>query len=213
VNTITVLIADAMSIMRLGLATLLADQDDMLLVGETGNGAEAIALAQRLTPHVMLLDTGVRELGGMATLRTVRLVSPHTRVIVFTAQASPRDLARAVVYGATGFLTKHAETAPLLAAIRAAASGQELFDAALLQVALTPVALDGSRADALDVTDLTFAEKRVLILLADGLDNETIAVTLDVSISTIKTHVGHILQKLGVADRTGAAVWAARHGL
>lgn len=214
-DPITVLIADDHGVVREGLRAML-ERQDLLVVGEARTGREAIALAQSLSPNVVLLDIRMPDLDGLQALIAIKAARPEVSVILLTSHANPGYLARAVAHGAAGFLSKEIDPDRIPAAVRAAATGDHLIDPALLRATLasaaaeTPLAPDPG-TPAADL--LTNSEARVLRLLAEGLDNAAIAAALNLSVNTVKTHIRHILEKLHVSDRTQAALWAVRHGL
>ncbi len=212
---ITVLIADDHGVVREGLRAML-EREGMRVVGEARTGREAIDLAGSLAPKVVLLDIRMPDLDGLQALAAIKTARPETSVIVLTSHANPGYLARAVAHGAAGFLSKEIDPDRIPAAVRAAATGDHLLDPALLRAALASAAVEAPLTPEPNIPTadlLTEAETRVLRLLAEGLDNETIAASLGLSVNTVKTHVRHIFEKLNVSDRTQAALWAVRHGI
>jgi DNA-binding NarL/FixJ family response regulator len=205
---ITVLVADDHPVVRQGLAVLLEVQDDMVLVGEAADGPEAVRLATELTPDVLLLDLKLPGPDGMSVLADLRARSVPTRVIVLTSTARPSGPADALRAGAAGFLYKDVDPDALVRAIRSVHDGQTVLapEAAGL-VAAGP----GRAGGAGGIAALTGREREVLALLADGCSNREIARKLQVAEKTVKTHVSAVLAKLGVADRTQAALLAVRH--
>jgi DNA-binding NarL/FixJ family response regulator len=181
------------------------------VAGEAGTGREALTLARDLHPDVVLLDVRMPEMDGLQALTAIKSELPEISVVMLTVYVSTEYLARAIAAGAAGYLLKDAEPEEIVRVVQAAAEGDRVIDATLLQSVLahTPVAED----DALQQADLTQQELRVLKLIALGLNNDAIAETLVVSRNTVKTHVRHIFEKLGVSDRTQAAIWAVRNGL
>lgn len=212
---IRVLIADDHGVVREGLRALL-EREGMEVVGEAATGRETIAQTRTLSPDVILLDIRMPDGDGLQVLETLKATHSEVRVIMLTTYANPGYLARAVAAGAAGYLTKEADPSRITAAIRAAVAGDELLDHDLLRMALSTMASQvpvEPEPDEPPLEPLTEQEVAVLRLIAAGLSNEEIGESLSISINTVKTHVRHIFQKLGVSDRTQAAVWAVRHGL
>jgi NarL family two-component system response regulator LiaR len=205
---IRVLIADDHAVVRQGLRTFLALQDDVEVVAEAADGEEAVAAAARLAPDVALMDLVMPALDGIAATRRLREVSPATRVIVLTSFLDDDKLLPAVRAGAAGYLLKDVEPAELVRAIRTVHAGGALLDPAVTGRVLAEVAR-GGQPDG----DLTAREREVLALLAEGLANKAIAFRLGIAEKTVKAHVSAILAKLDVSDRTQAALHAVRTGL
>jgi DNA-binding NarL/FixJ family response regulator len=203
---ITVLIADDHPVVRQGLAVLLEVQDDIDLVGEASDGQAAVRMTMEQTPDVLLLDLKLPGIDGLGVLNELRARGARTRVLVLTSGASPTGPALALQAGAAGFLYKDVDPDALVRAIRSVHDGHTVLasDAADL-VAARP------RADSRGIRSLTAREREVLAMLADGRSNREIARLLSVSEKTVKAHVSAILAKLGVADRTQAALLAVRH--
>jgi DNA-binding NarL/FixJ family response regulator len=197
---ISVLIVDDHPVVRQGLRALLEVQDDMTVAGEAGDGPAAISLAETLRPDIVLLDLKLPGMDGVAVLRPLRAAG--LRVLVLTSATEPSAAAAAVRAGAAGVVYKDIDPAALVRAIRSVHDGNML---------LAPEAVGslirGSRADT-----LTAREREVLAGIADGKSNREIARLLRVSEKTVKAHVSAVLAKLGVQDRTQAAVYAVRHG-
>jgi len=203
---ITVLIADDHPVVRQGLAVLLEVQDDITLVGEASTGPEAVQQTRQHAPDVLLLDLKLPEIDGLGVLSELAAEQTSTRVLVLTSAAGPSTPGLALQAGAAGFLYKDVDPDALVRAIRSVHDGQTVLapEAASL-VAARPAG--GARG----ISALTAREREVLELLAAGHSNREIARTLHVSEKTVKTHVSAVLAKLGVADRTQAALLAVRH--
>jgi DNA-binding NarL/FixJ family response regulator len=207
-----VLIVDDHAVVREGLRAFLELQDDVEVIGEAADGEEAIEFAHRLRPDVILMDLVMPRLDGIAAMRRLHELVPDTRVIVLTSFLDEDRLLPAIQAGAAGYLLKNAEPAELARAIRAANAGEAIIDptaAARLVRAIS----DGPIPSASSSERLTRREHEVLELIARGQSNKRIAFVLGISEKTVKTHVGHVLAKLGVTDRTQAALLAVREGL
>jgi DNA-binding NarL/FixJ family response regulator len=201
---IRVLIVDDHPVVRQGIAALLSVQDDITVAGEAGDGPAAIALAGSLAPDVVLLDLKLPSLDGVAVL--TELAGRH-RVLVLTSATDPEWAARAVAAGAAGLVYKDIDPDALVRAIRSVHDGNVL----LATGAAAAVRAAPARPGRLDT--LTPREHEVLDQIAAGRSNREIARALGVAEKTVKAHVSSVLAKLGVQDRTQAAVLAVRHGV
>jgi NarL family two-component system response regulator LiaR len=207
---IRVLIVDDHSVVREGLRAFLELQDGLQIVGEAADGEEAIAQAQVLRPDVVLMDLLMPKLDGVAAMRALRTQAPDMKVIVLTSFLDDERLLPAIQAGAAGYLLKNAQPSELARAIRAAHDGDAVLDPTVAAQLVRAIA-DGSRLTKED--ELTRREREVLELLARGRSNKRIAYELGISEKTVKTHVGHLFAKLGVTDRTQAALLAVQRGL
>ena len=208
--SIRVMLVDDHAVVREGLRTFLELQDGIEVVGEAEDGEQAIAQAERLEPDVILMDLMMPVLDGVGAMRRLRQRLPRARVIVLTSFGDDDRLLPAIQAGAAGYLLKNVQPKELARAVRAAHNGEALLDpsvAARLVEAIAQPAGEEPR------DDLTPRERQVLELIGQGLSNKRIALELGVSEKTVKTHVGHVLAKLGVTDRTQAALLAVRSGL
>jgi DNA-binding NarL/FixJ family response regulator len=214
-RVIRVLIADDHPVVRQGLRTFLDLQDDLDVVGEAADGAEAVALVESLVPDVLLLDLKMPVLDGLGTLLRLGEGGPFPRVLVLTSVSDREDVAPAMRAGAAGFLYKDVEPAALVQAIRAVHGGQILLapEAAEAMLSGLPGPSGPAAPASGHMTSLTDREREVLTLIASGRSNREIARELTVAEKTVKTHVSNVLMKLGVQDRTQAALYAVRHGL
>jgi DNA-binding NarL/FixJ family response regulator len=209
-DVIGVLVVDDHAVVREGLRTFLELQDGIAVVGEAGDGEEAVRQAEALRPDVVLMDLVMPRLDGVGAMRELRVRLPATRVIVLTSFAEDERLLPAIQAGAAGYLLKNVAPAELARAVRAAHAGDALLDP---HVAARLVEALAQPAGEEPPDRLTTREQQVLGLIARGFSNKRIARELGIAEKTVKTHVGHVLAKLGVADRTQAALQAVRMGL
>jgi two-component system, NarL family, response regulator LiaR len=207
---IRVLIVDDHAVVREGLRAFLELQEGIEVAGEAEDGREALQAASRLHPDVILMDLVMPELDGVAAMRSLREQVPNARVIVLTSFLDDDKLLPALRSGAAGYLLKNASPQELVRAVRAAHAGEALIDTVVAARLVETLAADGG-VEPLD--RLTPREREVLVLIGRGFSNKLIARELQLSEKTVKTHVGHVLAKLGVTDRTQAAVIAVRAGL
>ena len=210
---IRVLITDDHAVVREGLRAFLELQDGLEVVGEAADGEEAVARAQQLWPDVILMDLVMPGLDGVAAMRRLRAAAPHSRVIVLTSFLDDDRLMPAIEAGAAGYLLKDVAPAQLAEAIRIAHAGETMISPAVATRLVQAIADRAEHAPGPGDPGLTRREQEVLELLAQGYANKRIALELGIAEKTVKTHVGHVLAKLGAADRTQAAVHAVREGL
>ena len=215
---ISVLLVDDQTIVRQGLRSLLSLESDIVVVGEAADGRQAVELAQRLSPDIVLLDVRMPHMDGLQALRRIKAIAPQVSVIMVTLYDDPNYLLEAVSAGAAGYILKDATRQELIRAVRLIAEGGAIIAPTMMPDLLRQMerlmATQGSPllADTLHDT-LTEREMEVLRLIAEGCTNQQIAEVLIISPTTVKTHVQNILQKLNVSDRTQAAVYAVRSGL
>jgi DNA-binding NarL/FixJ family response regulator len=214
---IRILLVDDHAVVREGLRAFLALQDGFEVVGEAADGEEAVQRAAELEPDVILMDLVMPKLDGVSAMRELRRRGGHAsraKVIVLTSFLDDDRLLPALEAGAAGYLLKNSQPTELARAVRAAQAGEAIIDptaAARLVGVLSGADHGRPRATALD--GLTQREREVLALIAQGRANKRIALELGISEKTVKNHVGHVLAKLGVTDRTQAAVLAVQEGL
>jgi two-component system, NarL family, response regulator LiaR len=208
---IRVLIADDHAVVREGLRGFLALQDDIEVVGEAADGEQAVAAVASLEPDVALVDLVMPHVDGVEAIKRIRGLTAATRVIVLTSFADEDTMLPAVRAGAVGYLLKDVNPQDLVAAIRTVHDGETLLHPAVIRELVREVAGDGREPAA--ENPLTKREREVLALIARGRANKAIAFELGVAEKTVKTHVSNILGKLGVSDRTQAALYAVREGL
>ncbi len=215
---IRILVVDDHPVVRQGLRAFLDTRDGMAVVGEAGDGEAAVAEAARLQPDVILMDLLMPGTDGLTAIGRIRAADPAARILVLTSFSSADQVVPAVRAGAAGYLLKDAAPEEVEAAVRAVHRGESRLDpqvtAAVLAEVASPAAGAGSAGpDERALAHLTPREREVLALLARGLTNAQLARELVVSEKTVKTHVSSILAKLRLADRTQAALFAARLGL
>ncbi|MGZ8631123.1 MAG: response regulator [Actinomycetota bacterium] len=204
---IRVAIADDHRVVRVGLEQLLGTFDDVEFVAAGAGGEEAVALCTEHHPDVLLLDLSMPDLDGIEVTRRLRDASPDTRIVVFTSFSDRERIVQALDAGAVGYQLKDAEPHELHAAIQAAARGE---------APITPraaAALLADRRDRPTVVQLTAREREVLGLVVEGFANKQIARRMGISEKTVKGHLTNLFQRIGVADRTQAALWAERTGV
>jgi len=207
---IRVLVVDDHAVVRQGLRGLLELQDGIEVVGDAADGAQGVEAATELRPDVILIDLVMPVLDGVSAMRLLRERLPDVRVIVVTSFLDDDKLLPALRAGAAGYLLKNAEPQEVVRAVRAAHAGQTILDPVVAARLVETLAAD-DRGDPID--RLTPREREVLVLIGRGFANKRIALELGLAEKTVKAHVGHVLAKLGVSDRTQAAIAAVRAGL
>jgi DNA-binding NarL/FixJ family response regulator len=202
---IRVLVAEDHAVVRSGLLQLLGDVENVEVLGAATGGEEAVRLAAEHSPDVVLMDLEMPGLDGIQATRQIRAADSDVNVVVLTAFSDRRRILDAIDAGAVGYLLKDAEPDELVRGLEAAARGESPLAPEAAQ------ALVAARAEQQSVPELTPREREVLALLADGLPNKLIARRLEISEKTVKAHLTNIFHRIGVTDRTQAALWAQRH--
>ncbi len=200
---IRVLIVDDHPLLRDGIAVLIANRDDIVVVGQAENGAEAIAAHQRLRPDVTLMDLQLPDMDGVDVIKAIRSDAPQARVVVLTTYSGDARAQKAMQAGARAYTLKNHVRRDLLDTIRKVFAGHKYVDP---EVA-------GQMAEHSGEEGLTSRELQILLLVAGGLSNKRIASALDISEDTVKGHVSNILSKLDANDRTHAVTLAIRRGV
>lgn len=206
---IRVLIADDHTILREGLRRILRENPALTVVGEATTGEEAVTLALKLSPDVVLMDVTMPHMSGIEATRRIRLVRPETRILMLTVSDKDEDLLGALKAGARGYLLKNAEAREVMDALQRVHAGEAILPPTLIGRVLDELATPTPTTREA----LSPRETEVLELVAEGLANKEIAATLSISENTVKTHVRHILDKLGLRSRTEAAAYAVHQGL
>jgi DNA-binding NarL/FixJ family response regulator len=213
-GVIRVLLADDQRVVREGLGTLLGLLDGIELVGTAADGEEAVALAARHDPDVVLMDLRMPRVDGIEAIRRLAERGDRPRTIALTTYADDASVLGALRAGARGYLTKDAGAEEIRAAVEAVARGEAALDPAVQHHVVAALAAPAAEDEAPELPDgLTPREAEVLGLIAAGLTNAEIADRLVVSAATVKSHVNHIFAKAGVRDRAQAVVYAYEHGL
>jgi DNA-binding NarL/FixJ family response regulator len=208
------IIADDHELTRAGLRNMLEGDRGLILVGEATNGREAVALCQELSPDLALLDVRMPEMDGLAAANAIRKTCPQTRVLIVTTHENPDYLLAALKAGAAGYVLKDVTRQDLLITIRRILRGESVLSGEIAARALQSLAgRPISQPIGLPHDLLTPRQREVLDQIVKGHTNREIAQALSLSIGTVKIHVEHIIAKLGVADRTQAAVRAIESGL
>jgi len=208
----TVLLVDDHPVVREGLKALIAHRD-IQVVGEAATGRQALEEARRLRPDVVLMDIRLPDMDGLTATEHIKRELPRTAVIIVTSYDDPQYVQRALLVGASGYLLKGMPRDAYIEAIRAVRAGTSIFDASLMPQLLSGAAATPDPRAQEAVAALSEREREVLRLLAQGMTNKEIAERIHYSVGTVKNVVAAIIDKLGVSDRTQAAVVAARAGL
>jgi len=211
--TIRVLVVDDQSMVRAGFRMLLADEADIEVVAEASNGKEAVEKAARFDPTVVLMDIRMPELDGLEATRRILAADPDARVLVLTTFDLDEYVYEALRAGASGFVLKDDPPEQLIAAVRTVASGDALLSPAVTKRVIGAFTRMPRPAPPRELDDLSAREREVFRLVARGLSNAQIAKELFIGETTVKTHVTHILSKLGLHDRVQAVVLAYQTGV
>ncbi|MGI8368375.1 MULTISPECIES: response regulator [Priestia] len=209
---IKILIADDHHVVRKGLVFFLQTQPDLEIVGEASNGEEALKLATSLEPHIVLMDLSMPVLDGIEATKELKKQAPHIQVMILTSFSDQDHVIPALEAGASGYQLKESDPDELVAAIRKLMNGENQLHPKVTTHLLTRLT-KSSEKKANFIDHLTKREKDVLKEIAKGKSNKEIGVALHITEKTVKTHVSNILSKLGVQDRTQAALYAVQHGI
>jgi NarL family two-component system response regulator LiaR len=211
-ETITILLVDDHEVVRQGVRAFFEAHAEFEVVGEAGNGAEAVKLAEEYIPNVVLMDLIMPGMGGVEATRLIKNVSPRTQIVVLTSYHEDEHIFPALQAGALSYLLKDVKMDELAEAVKKAALGEAVLHSHV--AARVIVEIQGNKEDEFKPhSDLTTREMEILKLIADGSSNSEIAKQLVISLHTVKGHVSNILSKLHLADRTQAAVYAWQKGV
>lgn len=210
---IKVLIVDDHQVVRQGLRTFLELQEDVLVVGEAGDGQTAVEMVRQLNPHVVLMDLVMPRLDGISATRQVKSLGVDVKVIALTSFTEDDKVFPAIQAGASSYLLKDVSPDDLVDAIRAAHRGEARLHPDIARKLMEQVAHQTPSPRAPQMDDLTERERDVINLVAQGRSNQEIAQSLVISEKTVKTHVSNILGKLQLEDRTQLAIYAIRNGM
>ncbi|MED3969674.1 response regulator transcription factor [Priestia megaterium] len=209
---IKILIADDHHVVRKGLVFFLQTQPDLEIVGEASNGEEALKLATSLEPHIVLMDLSMPVLDGVEATKELKKQAPHIQVMILTSFSDQDHVIPALEAGASGYQLKESDPDELVAAIRKLMNGENQLHPKVTTHLLTRLT-KSSEKKVNFIDHLTKREKDVLKEIAKGKSNKEIGAALHITEKTVKTHVSNILSKLGVQDRTQAALYAVQHGI
>jgi len=210
---IKVLIVDDHQVVRQGLRTFLELQDDIVVVGEAGDGLQAVEMVQQHQPDVVLMDLVMPRLDGIAATRQVKSLAADVKVIALTSFTEDEKVFPAIQAGASGYLLKDVSPDELVEAIRAAYQGEARLHPEITRKLMEQVSHQTQPTRETQVDDITDRERDVVRLVAQGRNNHEIALDLVISEKTVKTHISNILSKLHLQDRTQLAIYAIKKGL
>jgi NarL family two-component system response regulator LiaR len=210
---IKVLIVDDHLVVRQGLRTFLELQDDIIVVGEAGDGQTAVEMVAQVQPDVVLMDLVMPRLDGVSATRQIKATGAAVKVIALTSFTEDDKVFPAIQAGASSYLLKDVSPEALVEAVRAAYRGEARLHPDIARKLMEQVAHQGGATREAQVEEITDRERDVIRLVAQGRSNHDIAAELVISEKTVKTHISNILGKLGLSDRTQLAIYAIKHGL
>jgi DNA-binding NarL/FixJ family response regulator len=214
VDAIRILLADDHALVRQGTRELLEQQEDLEVVAEASDGKEAVQLALRERPDVVIIDFAMPELNGIEATRQIKAVVPNIAVLVLTAYDSEQYVFAFLEAGAAGYLLKDVSVDELIKAVRAVYAGESVLHPAITRKVISRFARPGERQGPVNGLDqITDRELEVLRLAAKGMSNRDIARELDISMRTVQTHLSNVFSKMGVGSRTEAVMLGLRKGL
>ena len=210
---LTLLVVDDHEVVRQGLVSMLDRRPGFQVVAEAGTVAEAVANAKRFEPNLIVMDVRLPDGSGIEACREIRAELPETRVVMLTSYPDEEAVLSAIIAGASGYLLKQVRGRDLVAAIEAVGRGDSLLDPAVTEKILQRVRMAASGEATDELADLTPQERKILLLVAEGMTNKEIAAEVFLSDKTVKNYVSSILSKLNLQRRTQAAAFVAKHHL
>ena len=211
-SQIRILIADDHAVLRAGIRALLDLQADLWVVGEAGDGHQALLRVRELQPDIVLMDLGMSGMDGLTAMREIKASWPHVRVLILTQHENKEYILPALKLGASGYVLKRAEGDELLMAIRSVYAGETFFDPAINVIIVDDMRrIAQSPSDPLET--LSAREREVMMLLASGLTYQQVAETLFISVKTVDFHRANVLRKLDLTSRTDLTKYAVQRGL
>jgi DNA-binding NarL/FixJ family response regulator len=207
------LVVDDHEVVRQGLVALLDRREGFEVVAQAGTVAEAIAAAERFEPDLVIMDVRLPDGSGIEACREIRAARPATRVVMLTSYPDEEAVLSAIIAGASGYLLKQIRGRDLVTALEAVGRGESLLDPAVTEKVLQRVRTAASGGAADELSELTPQERKILLLVAEGMTNKEIAADVFLSDKTVKNYVSSILSKLNLQRRTQAAAFVARHHL
>lgn len=211
--TIRMMLVDDSEVVRVGLAAVLAQDPELEIVGQASTSSEAVELAEKLQPDLVLLDVRIPEEGGIEAGRQILESLPSTRVLFLSAFADDELVRAAIVIGAHGYLLKEIDAKSLLSSIKRVAGGESILDPGLRSGVLDWVMRSVSTPETPERPSLTPQEQRIVALVAEGKTNKEIAAAMELSPKTVKNYLHNVFEKLGIQRRSQAAALHARKGL
>jgi two-component system response regulator NreC len=213
-SQIRIVLADDHAVMRTGLRLVLERQADFAVVGEASDGREAVALVQRETPDVLVMDIGMPNLNGIEAARQVGAAAPQVAVVILSMHSDEAYVLRALKAGARGYLLKESAESDLIAAIRAVHAGKAFFSPAVSRMLVEDYVRQLQDREIEDSYELlTTREREILQLVAEGKSNKEVAAILNLSLYTIETHRGNLMEKLGLHTVPELILYAVRKGV
>jgi Response regulator containing a CheY-like receiver domain and an HTH DNA-binding domain len=212
-HPLRLLVVDDHEIVRQGLVALLERRPEFSVVAQAGTVAEAIAAAQRHRPDLVVMDVRLPDGSGVEACREIRAEMPETRVVMLTSYPDEEAVLSAIIAGASGYLLKQVRGRDLVAALETVGRGNSLLDPAITERVLERVRRAASGAEHDELAELTTQERKILLLVAEGMTNKEIAAKVFLSDKTVKNYVSSILSKLDLQRRAQAGAFVAKHGL